>query len=234
MRRWDGVELLCLRIRVPFLWGRSLLLLLHCIACSDEEACNLRGVKRGRYLSNEWKRITRVSNNLSVSIKRRDKVTDAQTIMTKRTTIYTVSQLHLRLQQTYQNSAKAHVALQYLQISVTYPRSQYFHQCILFIWNGGQRMVGKEGAIVEEFGGLGFFGVDDEGLHCGGERRTIIEEGGGGGGEGEEEAALLVRWWRVASFFAGNCILSTLSLITCYISSRGVHNKQAAIRSEEL
>lgn len=71
-----------------------------------------------------------------------------------------------------QNSAKAHVALQYLQISVTYPRSQYFHQCILFIRNGGQRMVGKEGAIVEEFGGLGFFGVDDEGLHCGGERRS--------------------------------------------------------------
>ena len=34
-------------------------------------------------------------------------------------------------------------------------------------------MVGKEGAVVEWIGVLGF-GVDDEGLHCGGKRRSHI------------------------------------------------------------
>ena len=55
--------------------------------------------------------------------------------------------------QTYQNPAKAHIALQNLQIRITNPRSQYFHQCILFIWNCGERMVGDECAIVEWIGG---------------------------------------------------------------------------------
>ena len=49
-----------------------------------------------------------------------------------------------------QYTRKSHVALQYLKISIAYPRTYDFNECVGWGGDGGNGIIGLECAIVEE------------------------------------------------------------------------------------